>query len=144
MGKEKKEQEIKLDETNIDLSKPLEEQEGNKEELEDKSKETNDKENEKEITNSNDENDDDSNDDEKTKEKEELEKDKEQEVIDLDNKPINDNVIKESEEVPVGFIPPIPKKEEVKETFKIKNGRVYKELKNGSGIYADNGEVFKI
>lgn len=131
MAKEKKE-EIKLDKTNVDLTKPLEEQDtepSKEDEKENISKE--DTENKEDV-------------EQDAKEVEETTETDINEVLDLDNKPINEDVIKESEEVPVGFVPPIPVVEKTKETLKVRNGRVYKELKNGIGIFADTGETFKI
>lgn len=66
------------------------------------------------------------------------------EVMSLDNKPINNEVIK-NEHVPIPdkFVN-LPPKMDHKKTIKTKNGRVYKELSNGYGMFADDGTVFKI
>ena len=124
MAKEKKE-EIKLDETNVDLTKPLEEQDtepSKEDEKENISKEDTEK---KEDAKQDAKEEETTETDEEVKEVEETEKEEEKkeepsknEVLDLDNKLINEDVIKESEEVPVGFVPPIPVVEKTKETLK--------------------------
>ena len=65
------------------------------------------------------------------------------EIMSLDNKPINKEVIKEPANIPDKFVK-IPKKVEHTKTINVRNGRVYKELGNGYGIYSDDGSVFKI
>ena len=65
------------------------------------------------------------------------------EIMSLDNKPINKEVIKEPVNVPDKFVK-MPKRIEHTKTINIRNGRVYKELGNGYGVYSDDGSVFKI
>ena len=65
------------------------------------------------------------------------------EIMSLDNKPINEEVVKEPVNVPDIFVK-IPKIVEHTKTINVRNGRVYKELGNGYGIYSDDGSVFKI
>ena len=65
------------------------------------------------------------------------------EVMSLDNKPINKEVIKEPVNIPDKFVK-IPKRVEHTKTINVRNGRVYKELGNGYGVYSDDGSVFKI
>lgn len=65
------------------------------------------------------------------------------EIMSLDNKPINKEVIKEPVNVPDKFVK-IPKKVEHTKTINVRNGRVYKELGNGMGMFSDTGEVFRI
>ena len=65
------------------------------------------------------------------------------EIMSLDNKPINEEVIKEPVNIPDKFVK-IPKKVEHTKTINIRNRRVYKELGNGYGIYSDDGSIFKI
>lgn len=65
------------------------------------------------------------------------------EIMSLDNKPINKGVIKEPVNVPDKFVK-IPKRVEHTKTINVRNGRVYKELGNGYGIYSDDGSIFKI
>lgn len=67
------------------------------------------------------------------------------EVISLDNKPINNEVTKEPINIPNKFINIPPQKPTTNENkIKIHNGRVYKDVGNGYGMYADNGETFRI
>lgn len=66
-------------------------------------------------------------------------------VISLDNKPVNSQVQEEKTEIPTKFVkamPNIPKTTESK--IKLHNGRVYKDLGNGYGMYSDNGQVFRL
>ena len=65
------------------------------------------------------------------------------EIISLDNKPVNKDVIKEPVNIPDKFVK-IPKRVEHTKSINVKDGRVYKELGNGYGIYSDDGSVFKI
>lgn len=65
------------------------------------------------------------------------------EIMSLDNKPVNKEVIKEPVNVPEKFVK-IPKRVEHTKTINVRNGRVYKELGNGYGVYSDDGSVFKI
>lgn len=66
-------------------------------------------------------------------------------VISLDNKPITPQVQEEKIEIPTKFVKVtsnIPKTAESK--IKLHNGRVYKDLGNGYGMYSDNGQVFRL
>ena len=65
------------------------------------------------------------------------------EVMSLDNKPINEDVIQEPANIRDKFVK-MPKKVEHTKTIHVRNGRVYKELGNGYGVYSDDGSVFKI
>ena len=65
------------------------------------------------------------------------------EIMSLDNKPINEEAVKESVNIHDKFVK-IPKRVEHTKTINVRNGRVYKELGNGYGIYSDDGSVFKI
>lgn len=65
------------------------------------------------------------------------------EIMSLDNKPINKDVIKEPVNVSDKFVK-IPKRVEHTKTINVRNGRVYKDLGNGYGMYADDGTTFKI
>ena len=65
------------------------------------------------------------------------------EIMSLDNKPVNKDVIKEPVNVPDKFVK-IPKRVEHTKTINVRNGRVYKELGNGYGMYSDDGSIFKI
>ena len=67
------------------------------------------------------------------------------EVMSLDNKPINNEVVKEPTNIPNKFINiPSQKPTTNENKIKIHNGRVYKDVGNGYGMYADNGETFRI
>lgn len=65
------------------------------------------------------------------------------EIMSLDNKPINEEVVKESVNIHDKFVK-IPKRVEHEKNINVRNGRVYKELGNGYGMYADDGTTFKI
>lgn len=65
------------------------------------------------------------------------------EIMSLDNKPINKDVIKEPVNIHDKFVK-IPKRVEHTKTINVRNGRVYKDLGNGYGMYADDGTTFKI
>lgn len=64
-------------------------------------------------------------------------------IISLDNKPVNNDIKEDKEEVPARFVPTKPVTKN-KSKILVHNGRVYKELKNGYGMYADNGQIFKL
>ena len=66
------------------------------------------------------------------------------EVMSLDNKPINKEVLKEPANIPDKFVKIQQVEVKHKNAIKVKNGRVYKELGNGFGMYSDDGSVFKI
>lgn len=65
------------------------------------------------------------------------------EIMSLDNKPNNEEVVKESVNIHDKFVK-IPKRVEHEKNINVRNGRVYKELGNGYGMYADDGTTFKI
>lgn len=65
------------------------------------------------------------------------------EIMSLDNKPINKEVIKEPVNIPDKFVK-MPKRIENTKSINVKDGRVYKELGNGYGIYSDDGSIFKL
>ena len=65
------------------------------------------------------------------------------EIMSLDNKPVNKDVIKEPVNIHDKFVK-IPKRVEHTKTINVRNGRVYKDLGNGYGMYADDGTTFKI
>ena len=66
-------------------------------------------------------------------------------VISLDNKPVNPQVQEEKVEVPTKFVKVIPTTPKTAESkIKLNNGRVYKDLGNGYGMYSDNGQVFRL
>lgn len=85
---------------------------------------------------------------EEEKDEEEEEKDnKNIEIISLDNQPVSPIIAEEeSEEVPTNFVPARKTAKNSKKVAKhlIHNGRVYKVLNNGRGMYADTGETFSL
>ena len=66
------------------------------------------------------------------------------EVMSLDNKPIAKEATKEPIQVHDKFASVPPQKVHTKKTINVKNGRVYKDLGNGYGMYSDTGEAFRI
>ena len=66
-------------------------------------------------------------------------------IISMNNKPVNKSVQNEPVKVSDKFVKEMkPKVIGKVKTLLVKNGRVYKEIGNGYGIYADSGEVIKI
>lgn len=66
-------------------------------------------------------------------------------IISLDNAPVSPLIQSEDEIIPKGFVKIQPKKPTSTESkIKLHNGRVYKDVGNGYGMYADTGEVFRI
>ena len=66
-------------------------------------------------------------------------------VISLDNKPINSQVQEEKVEIPTKFVKVTANAPKIAESkIKLHNGRVYKDLGNGYGMYSDNGQVFRL
>ena len=66
-------------------------------------------------------------------------------VISLDNKPVNPEVQKEPVNIPDKFVKVVPNTPKTAESkIKLHNGRVYKDLGNGYGMYSDNGQVFRL
>ena len=76
--------------------------------------------------------------------KKEVIKSEDIEIMSLDNKPIAKEVNKEPIKVHDKFASVPPKKVDTKKTINVKNGRVYKDLGNGYGMYSDTGEAFRI
>lgn len=66
------------------------------------------------------------------------------EVISLDNVPVDPIVVENDDEIiPNNFIP-TKKTTKNKKGLLVHNGRIYKVLNNGRGMYADNGETFNL
>lgn len=66
-------------------------------------------------------------------------------IIDMSNKPIKSDVQNKKVEINAKMVKVISKKPKIAESkIKLNNGRVYKDLGNGYGMYADNGQVFRI
>lgn len=64
-------------------------------------------------------------------------------AISLDNKPISPIVLtSEKEEIPAGFI--AVKTKPIMNEIKFYNGRGYKVIGNGRGIWSDNGQCFEL
>lgn len=63
-------------------------------------------------------------------------------IISMDNKPVSPQVQEENNSVDKRFVKvkPIEKKDGIL----IRNGRVFIKLDSNYGMYADNGDVFKI
>ena len=64
--------------------------------------------------------------------------------IKLDEVPKKPIKLETEEVIPTGFVKEVPAPVTNESEIKIHNGRVYKELKNGIGMYADTGETFKL
>lgn len=65
-------------------------------------------------------------------------------VITLDNQPVSPIVVEnDEEEIPNNFVDVKPVIN-TKAKHNIYNGRVYKVLNNGRGMFADNGETFDL
>lgn len=77
---------------------------------------------------------------------EENNEEQEIDIITLDNKPVSPIIKEEQEEVPTNFVPARKPAKNSKKVAKhlIHNGRVYKVLNNGRGMYADTGETFSL
>lgn len=65
-------------------------------------------------------------------------------IISLDNAPISPLIQSEDEIIPKNFVKVPLKKPAIENKIKLRNGRVYKEVGNGYGMYADNGETFRL
>ena len=65
-------------------------------------------------------------------------------IISLDNAPVSPLIQSEDEIIPKNFVKVPPKKPTIENKIKLRNGRVYKEVGNGYGMYADNGETFRL
>lgn len=67
-------------------------------------------------------------------------------TISLDNRPISSDIQNEPRFIPRVFINIKPKTPVKKEglPFNVYKGRVYKELDNQFGMWADNGKVFNL
>lgn len=63
-------------------------------------------------------------------------------VIDMNNKPISNEVQKEDIHIDKRFVKVVPPKEE--EKILVRDGRVYKKIDKQYGMWADNGKVFKL
>lgn len=66
------------------------------------------------------------------------------EVMSQENKIFNKDITEAPQNINSNFVKRPIKPIISNEKIKMRNGRVYKELKGGMGMYADNGEVFRI
>ena len=72
-------------------------------------------------------------------------KKKKVDIISMNNKPVNKSVQNEPVKISDKFVKEMkPRVIDKEKKLLVRNGRVYKEIGNGYGIYADSGEVFKI
>lgn len=65
-------------------------------------------------------------------------------IISQENEMVSEEVKKEEQKMPMGFVNIKIEKPAKENKVLIKNGRVYKDLHNGYGLYADTGEAFKL
>ena len=129
---EKETKDIILDEAPV-LETPVEE---TTEEIIEEVESTEIQENEKEVESVEEEA------EEETKEETEIKLDEAPvEVIDLNNNPVSLKAVGDPA-VPKGFVPNINKGEV--NTLGCKDGRIYKVISKGVGMYCDNGKTFKI
>nr|DAW34350.1 MAG TPA: hypothetical protein [Caudoviricetes sp.] len=67
------------------------------------------------------------------------------EVMSLDNTPVDPIVVENDDEIiPNKFVPTPKVAKQNNKKLMVHNGRVYKVLNNGRGMYADNGETFNL
>lgn len=77
--------------------------------------------------------------------KKDTKKEKNIEVMSLNNKPISNEVVKEPTNIPDKFVNVKPQKPvPSNNTINVRNGRVYKDLGNGIGMYANDGQTFRM
>lgn len=65
-------------------------------------------------------------------------------IVTLDNQPVSPLIQDEVEQVHEKFVNIKPEKPFKENKININKGRVYKDLGNGYGMYADDGTAFKI
>lgn len=65
-------------------------------------------------------------------------------IVTLDNQPVSALIQDEVEQVHEKFVNIKPEKPLKENKININKGRVYKDLGNGYGMYADDGTTFKI
>ena len=67
------------------------------------------------------------------------------EVMSLDNAPVDPIIVENDDEIiPNKFVPTPKVAKQNNKKLMVHNGRVYKVLNNGRGMYADNGETFNL
>lgn len=86
------------------------------------------------------------NDDETNEETDDEDKqdDKDIDRVSLDNQPVSPIVSNDDEVVPKNFVPVQRATKPKQARLNVHNGRVYKVLSNGRGMWADNGETFSL
>ena len=86
------------------------------------------------------------NDDETDEETDDEDKqdDKDIDRVFLDNQPVSPLISNDDEVVPKNFVPVQRTTKPKQAKLNVHNGRVYKVLSNGRGMWADNGETFSL
>ena len=86
------------------------------------------------------------NDDETDEETDDEDKqdDKDIDRVFLDNQPVSPLISNDDEVVPKNFVPVQRTTKPKQARLNVHNGRVYKVLSNGRGMWADNGETFSL
>ena len=64
--------------------------------------------------------------------------------VSLDNQPVSPLISNDDEVVPKNFVPVQRTTKPKQAKLNVHNGRVYKVLSNGRGMWADNGETFSL
>lgn len=64
--------------------------------------------------------------------------------VSLDNQPVSPLISNDDEVVPKNFVPVQRATKPKQARLNVHNGRVYKVLSNGRGMWADNGETFSL
>lgn len=64
--------------------------------------------------------------------------------VSLDNQPVSPLISNDDEVVPKNFVPVQRTTKPKQARLNVHNGRVYKDLSNGRGMWADNGETFSL
>ena len=64
--------------------------------------------------------------------------------VSLDNQPVSPLISNDDEVVPKNFVPVQRTTKPKQARLNVHNGRVYKVLSNGRGMWADNGETFSL
>ena len=86
------------------------------------------------------------NDDETNEEtdREDKQDDENIDIVSLDNQPVSPLISNDDEVVPKNFVPVQRTTKPKQARLNVHNGRVYKVLSNGRGMWADNGETFSL
>ena len=86
------------------------------------------------------------NDDETNEETDDEDKQDDENIdrVSLDNQPVSPLISNDDEVVPKNFVPVQRTTKPKQARLNVHNGRVYKVLSNGRGMWADNGETFSL